>query len=211
MQFNTDTVYKLKDMSSTLITIVNQNNDEISTKVYNSKVGKFFHFKDIDGQYITVHFNKDSYSRLPILHFEEVSSEDVIQTFLNDPDLGINVESAEEFKYDIEQILKETTDNNIMADDFQVDQLITWARGKKFTKTHVKELIDSAFKRGQEQASIVGERTKVGGARPLSQETFSYNLTDSEKERALVRFGTETKWSDSKKFAEYEKIKSNDF
>ena len=108
MQFNTDTVYKLKDMSSTLITIVNQNNDEISTKVYNSKVGKFFHFKDIDGQYITVHFNKDSYSRLPILHFEEVSSEDVIQTFLNDPDLGINVESAEEFKLfnNLKRILK---------------------------------------------------------------------------------------------------------
>ena len=94
-------------------------------------------------------------------------------------------ESAEEFKYDIEQILKETTDNNIMADDFQVDQLITWARGKKFTKTHVKELIDSAFKRGQEQASIVGERTKVGGARPLSQETFSYNLTTSTMQRTI--------------------------
>jgi len=116
-----------------------------------------------------------------------------------------------EFKPNIERALKETLDEQIIHQDFDVKELIVWARGSKYTKEHVKELVDAAFKRGQEQSKILGEKTKIGGAKPIIQQTYSHNLTDDEKERAKTIFYYEEKWPDSKKFAEYEKIKDKDF
>lgn len=120
-------------------------------------------------------------------------------------------EDDREFKTDIEHALKETLDNQIIHNDFDIKELIVWARGKKYTTEHVKSLVDASFKRGQEQSKILGEKTKVGGAKPSGQQTYSHNLTDVEKDRALVVYSAYENWSDSKKFAEYEKIKDKDF
>lgn len=117
-----------------------------------------------------------------------------------------------EFTPAVQKILKECPDAQILNDKFSVEAVCLLERGRKFNPEHLKEIEAAAFKRGQEQAQILGERPAPGEARPKSAVKYTNSLNEEEKQRALTVYDGRKEWSDERKFHEYEKNdKDKDF
>ena len=90
------------------------------------------------------------------------------------------------------------------------DDIIAWARGRHYTPEKLKELEDSAFKRGQENAKILGEKVSTPPSSPSGKKEPSHSpdkevelLSKSDKDEALNMFDGIKIWDEQRKFKEY--------
>lgn len=118
-------------------------------------------------------------------------------------------EEFKEYRPEVEEALKECSDAQVLNKEFNIEYLACWARGKKLTPEYIKSIEDAAYTRGNEQPKILGE---IGVKKPRSQsgKSYSYNLTAEQKKRALDVNRRED-WTDEQKYADYDKVKDNDF
>ena len=118
---------------------------------------------------------------------------------------------AKPFRKEIEESIGLLPDAKIVQEDYSPDDIIAWARGRHYTPEKLKEIEDSAFKRGQENAKILGEKPPVKPASPggtpkkdvPTAEKEVQGLTQEQKDRALNMFDGITHWDDQRKFKEY--------
>lgn len=102
---------------------------------------------------------------------------------------------------DIKAILDRTSDRQVMAKDYDIKDIIYWAKGKQIDKV-VKDAEERGFKRGQEQAKILGEKTPGSKTPQPSSGAKKPTLTDVQQERALNMFDVPS-MSDQDKFDAY--------
>ena len=117
---------------------------------------------------------------------------------------------AKPFRKEIEESLALLPDAKIAQEDYTPDDIIAWARGRFYTPEKLKELDEAAFKRGQENARILGEKVSVkpGAGSAAKPEVPSADkeidmLTSDQKDRALNMYGDTKNWDDKRKFREY--------
>lgn len=130
--------------------------------------------------------------------------------------LGALPESAKPYKAQIEETLNNAPDERVLQDDYELSDIVQWARGGYLSDEKLKELEDAAFKRGQEKARILGEQT--GGGRGAGQGSGQQqkptsttidedvaSLTDDQKARAISMWqGIDSSvWDDNRKYKEY--------
>lgn len=88
---------------------------------------------------------------------------------------------------DIKAIIDRTNDRQLMDKSFDVNEIIYWAKGKQFDKA-VKEAEERGFKRGTEQAKIIGEKTPKSNTPVSGKGTSKITLSDEQKQRAQDMF-----------------------
>jgi len=70
---------------------------------------------------------------------------------------------AEPYKEGIKEMLDNCSDNQVMGEGFDLEDIVLWTKGKDFDKS-VKEAEKRGYKRGLEQRQIMGERTSPGSS-----------------------------------------------
>jgi hypothetical protein len=101
-------------------------------------------------------------------------------------------EADKKFIPDIKPIIEKLSDAQVMHDSFTVDTYVTYAKGMSFDET-VKKLEDDKkafgekeYKRGLEEAKILGVKRTPGGNAPKGSGDVT--LTDSQRQRAREMF-----------------------
>lgn len=125
-------------------------------------------------------------------------------------------ESAKPYKGFIEEALKHAPDERVLQDDYDLTDIVLWARGQYYTDEKLKELEEAGFRRGQERAKILGEKNEGGraasgsGGQPSNKPAEKVNpseevasLTDDQKQRALSMFQGIDHWNEDRKYLEY--------
>jgi hypothetical protein len=116
-------------------------------------------------------------------------------------------DSAEPYRESIEEMINNAPDERILQEDYDPTDMISWARGNHYSPEKIKELEDAAFKRGQENAKILGEKKpgaqSGGGGSPAKKETGGEGLSADQKQRALDMWSGVSVWDDERKFKEY--------
>ena len=120
--------------------------------------------------------------------------------------LGTLTEAEKEYSSDIKGLLEKTPDATIMHEDWSFDDVKSWARGKYYTPEKMEEIRKDSFKKGQEEAKILGLKEKdarghSSGKTPVKKTTAA-SLTEEQKEQALNMFRIEG-ISDDKKYEMY--------
>jgi len=92
------------------------------------------------------------------------------------------------FLSEIKPILEQTSDAQILSSHFDLTDMLLWAKGKSYDK-ELKEAEERGFKRGQEQAKILGEKPPVGGGTASAKKSEASKLSDSDMKRANEMFG----------------------
>ena len=122
---------------------------------------------------------------------------------------------ATPFKNEFVELLGFIKDGTILEEDFDPDYVLNSARGAFYTPEKLKEIEAMAFKRGQENAKILGLKGGPQGGTPPAKEKLKDNspegelasLTQEHKNRALEMFQGATfdsaGWDDARKFREY--------
>ena len=111
-------------------------------------------------------------------------------------------DSAKPFKADIEAILRTAPDGQVLHQDYNLEDIIFWAKGKNFEKI-AKEREDAAYKRGLEKARILGEKNDApesGGKGGGAGKTTKRVLSPAEKEEALRKFDGMNFMTDEQKY-----------
>jgi len=118
---------------------------------------------------------------------------------------------AKPFRKEIEDTLNILPDSKIAEHDYSPDGIIEWVRGRHYTPDKLKEIEEAAFKRGRENAKILGE--KVGtpaGASKTSKSDLApsadkevESMTRDQKDQAMNMFDGIKHWDEQKKFKEY--------
>jgi len=118
-------------------------------------------------------------------------------------------EVDKKFLKDIRGSLYRVSDNDILQDDFEVEDYVRWARGGTYHKD-IKAAVDKAVAEALKNKKIVGIQPGSGGAGAGTppKKGGSTSLTDEDKETALDMYGS-LKVEDSKKFALYEDFKKS--
>lgn len=119
------------------------------------------------------------------------------------------------FKDRFVELLGFVKDESVLDDDFDPDYVLHSARGSFYTPEKVKELEAAAFKRGQENAKILGLKNSPNGGNgggPPKPEAKSPDaevatLNADHKKRALDMFQGSTYdaagWDEPRKYREY--------
>lgn len=112
-------------------------------------------------------------------------------------------DDAKPFQKDIEPILNAASDAEVVHPQYSIEDLVLWAKGKNYD-TAIKKARDEAFKAGQENRKILGERSNEGPESKASSggaggKTTTRALTDAEKHEALRKFDG-TLVSDERKY-----------
>lgn len=102
-------------------------------------------------------------------------------------------ESDKAFIPEIKPILDKISDAHILDEDFSLEELILYAKGKKYDAMvkQLKETEEKAYKRGLEQAKIIGVKdTPIGkGSNDTKKASKTTTLTPAQKERAMAMYG----------------------
>lgn len=107
------------------------------------------------------------------------------------------------FLPDIKAILDRTNDRQIMAKEYDIKDVVAWAKGRQLDRL-VKEAEDRGFKRGQENAKIIGEKIPGGGGRPAGQATAKKaHLTETQQQRARDMFDSVPGMNEQEMFDAY--------
>jgi len=106
--------------------------------------------------------------------------------------IGNLSEGDKQFLPEIKSMINNLSDAQIAADDFSLQPYINYAKGKKYDKA-MKEAEERGFKRGQEEAKIIAEKSKKGGPadgspKPKQKGGLKRDLTAREKDRALTMY-----------------------
>lgn len=93
---------------------------------------------------------------------------------------------------DIKAQLERTSPRQLLHADFKLQELIQWAKGGQLDRL-VKEAEDRGFKRGQENAKIIGEKLPGGASNKQASgsgavKTAEARLSDTQKQRAKDMF-----------------------
>lgn len=107
---------------------------------------------------------------------------------------------------DIKAQLDRCNARQLLSKDFNVQDIVDWAWGRQKDR-FVKEAEDRGFKRGQEGAKILGEKTPGAGNKQAggggAAKTSGSRLSDEQKERALDMFDGAEGMADEDKFSAY--------
>ena len=116
-------------------------------------------------------------------------------------------ETDKVFADDIKPILEHIPDAAVLREDFSLNDTILWAKGKKYDAfvkemdAKVKEAEERGFKRGQEDAKIIGVKgTPKPGNAPAKGKRA---LTDAQKKIARDRYQDSLFPTDEDKFNAY--------
>lgn len=114
-------------------------------------------------------------------------------------------EGDKKFLKDIKDVLDKQPDSHVLKEGFSLNDIVYWAKGKVYDRD-LKEFGEAEFKRGQEQAKVLGIKSPSTGAKGSSDTKNKTTLqakvakmSDSDKERALNMYRG-LKVSDEKKF-----------
>lgn len=118
---------------------------------------------------------------------------------------------AKPFRQEIEASLGLLPDSKIVQEDYSPEDIIAWARGRHYSPEKIKEMEDAAFKRGQENAKILGEKvtpspassSKNGKPPAPSADKEIELLTKDQKDQALNMFDGIKVWDEQRKFKEF--------
>jgi hypothetical protein len=120
-------------------------------------------------------------------------------------------EDDKDYVEEIEGLINETPDHVIVDQQWDYDAVKNWARGRYFTNDRIEEIRKEAFKKGQEEAEILGlkeKETPPQGKAPSKGKSVSMQLTADEKTRALEMYRTEG-LTDEQKFEMYIDFKNH--
>lgn len=118
-------------------------------------------------------------------------------------------EADKKFIPEIQPLLEKYPPAAIMSDNFKLDDLVSWAKGKTYDKD-LKEHGEKEYKRGIEQAKIIGQRETPAGSGSGKVKTKSkVNLTEEQKQRALEMYEGTT-FTEEEKFANYAEVNAID-
>ena len=107
--------------------------------------------------------------------------------------LGSLTETEKEYSDQIKGLLEQTSNQVLMHPDWSFEDVKSWARGRYFTPEKLEELRTESFKKGAEEAKILGvkEREQKGstnGKTPPAKKAVASQLTEDEKEQALSMY-----------------------
>jgi hypothetical protein len=118
-------------------------------------------------------------------------------------------DDAKPFLDEIKPILDQASDAEVVHPEYSIQDIVYWAKGKNFDSA-LKKARDEAFKAGQENRKILGEKSSEGpenkgnsGAQGGKATTRA--LTATEKEEALRKFDG-TPVSDERKYELYAEL-----
>lgn len=110
-------------------------------------------------------------------------------------------EADRQFLPDVKAVLDKTSDRSIVSNQFSLTDVLAWAKGQQYDK-RVKEAEERGYKRGKEEAKILGvipSASPKGGTTPVKKGVA---LNEYEKRMAREMFGT-TSFSDEEKYEAY--------
>ncbi len=111
-------------------------------------------------------------------------------------------EADKKFIPEIQPILDKLPDRVVMGEDYSIDALVFYAKGKTYD-ADIKAHGEKEYKRGLEQAKILGQRENPSGTgNPKVKVKSTVTLTNEQKEEALNMFAGTT-FTDDEKFAHY--------
>ena len=116
-------------------------------------------------------------------------------------------ESDKKFIPEIQPLLEKYPDAAIMSENFKLDDLVLWAKGKSYDKD-VKEFGEKEYKRGAEQAKIIAQKVDEpagGGSQKVKSKSKAIKLTEQQKQDALRKYDGTT-FTDDEKFEAYAEI-----
>jgi hypothetical protein len=119
-------------------------------------------------------------------------------------------EADKKFLPRVKEVVEKLADVHVLSSNFSLEPYILFAKGeqydvamKSFDKDK-REHGEREFKRGQEQAKIIGQRTSIpADGKPPLNDNSSGNLTSDEKKRALEMYDTLPHLSETEKFKMY--------
>lgn len=114
-------------------------------------------------------------------------------------------EVNKEYVPEVRKLLDEVTDSEVMEEGFTVENYLFWARGKKFTPEHVKEIIEAAEKRAKDEPKIKKKKSLGDGRSPKGKKPAIANVSPQTRKRALEMFSMRDDMTDEQKIAEYNK------
>ena len=102
------------------------------------------------------------------------------------------------FLPDVKSVLENTNPQYLLSKMFNVEDLLRHARGEKTRyQSSLKEAEERGYKRGAEQAEIVGAKTGTGGGqRPSGAGVVQGGLSNAQKKRASDMFSYEDGYSE---------------
>lgn len=121
---------------------------------------------------------------------------------------GLSAEDKELLP-DIKPIIDNLPPSQVMDERFSMHDTIAWARGKKYTPAYVKELEEKAYKRGLEQAKIVGSQAGDSNINSTPKKSKAIVLSEEQKKEALQHFEN-MEITDEKKYEYYAEILASD-
>lgn len=102
---------------------------------------------------------------------------------------------------EIKEILDKTPDTQIAASTYSLEDVVAYVRGQHYTPEKIKKLEEEAYKRGKEEAKIVGsKKPPSSGSGPQNKPNHDGSLTEKQMERARHMFPA---INDDKKVAEF--------
>lgn len=122
--------------------------------------------------------------------------------------LAVLPEADKKFVPIIEPLLAKMSPAQITSEHFSVVDMLKWAKGDYFDKNYnkdVKEAEERGYKRGVEEAKIIGKKSPIGEGKTKTKTTTKRTLNDSEKRRALEMFDT-TAMTEEQKYDAYLEI-----
>lgn len=115
-------------------------------------------------------------------------------------------EADKRFAPDIKGVLARVDDSELMSQDFDISEIIYYARGKYYHK-HIKEEVEKARAEAVKEKKILGKQpgdTSSGGQTQVKKGVKT-SLTPDEQERALDMYQS-LQHSPEEKYALYEKF-----
>lgn len=117
-------------------------------------------------------------------------------------------EEDKKFAAEIKEVVDASDDNYLLHEKFDEKEVINHVKGRHYDED-VKAAEDRGFKKGQEQAKILGlKKTPSGDGKPKKGSTKT-KITDAEKERAFEMFDGQ-EMTDEAKIAAYLEVKKHE-
>ncbi len=113
-------------------------------------------------------------------------------------------ETDKKFIPEIQPLLEKYPDAAIMSENFKLDDLVLWAKGKTYDKD-IKEIGEKEYKRGLEQAKIIGQRPPLDGGHSKTKGKTKTSLTDEQKKTALDMYEGTT-FTEQEKYDNYAEL-----
>jgi hypothetical protein len=118
-------------------------------------------------------------------------------------------EADKKFIPEIQPLLEKYPPAAIMSENFKLDDIVLWAKGKAYDKD-IREVGEKEYKRGLQQAKIIGQKeTPLGTGSQKPKPKSKVTLTEDQKQRALEMYEGTT-FTDEEKFAYYAEVNAID-